>query len=143
MKDGTKNGKYNTAVKAGDKRIQKSVIAWLLSFAAANVSSNDNFAMPEPVVIGLIILSIILGLVVAWTLVDVMRSWDDLDKLVYYKASAITVALCLMFFNSYDLILKSMLPHIEQKAAHLVVIMCVTFMISLIYQKRQYQWKID
>ena len=139
MKDGTQNNKYTTAVKAGEKRIKKSVIAWLLSFAAANVSNANNLAWPEPVVIGLVILSIILGLVVAWTLVDVMRSWDDLDKLVYYKASAITFALCLMLFNSYDLILKTMLPHIEQKAAHLVVIMCITFMISLIYQKRQYQ----
>ncbi len=129
---------YTVQRRIGEKRIKIWTFIWLISFAVARFSNELVPEMQTWLSISLIVLTSGLGIKMILTLIHVMRDWDDLDRLVYYKASTVTFGFTLVGLNIYGLIQTLLFPNSEADIAHLVVILCVTFLLALINEKRKY-----
>lgn len=130
---------YKTQRKVGEKKIKKWTVIWLVSFFIARFAGEWMPEIATWLSISLVTITSGLGIKMILTLIQAMRGWDDLDKLVYYKASTVTFGFSLISLNIYELIRTVFFPDAAANIAHIVVMLCVTFMLAMINEKRKYQ----
>lgn len=130
---------YKAIVRQGEKRIFAWTMIWLVSFFTARFASEALNFNHHYLSLALIVVSFIVGIKMLLVVAKTLKTWDELDRLMYYKACAITCGLGILISNTYELLFAVVFSSGEPKISHLILILCLIFMGSLIREKMRYQ----
>ena len=89
------------------------------------------------------IVAVVVNLVVGFGMIVAnsryLRGLDELHQKIFLDAGALTLGVGLVCGLSYELLEDIKLISFEPEFAHLVILMCVTFLIGMVVGHRRYQ----
>lgn len=131
--DWATNSKRNTL------RLGLWTFAWVAAIALATFGPRYiwDFATLPSVLALLLNLGIGFGMILAN--IRYLQGLDELHRKIFLDASAFTLGVGLVSSLSYELLEDIKLITFEPQISHVVVLMCLTFLVGLINRQRKYQ----
>ena len=120
-------------------RVLKWTIAWVVSTACAAFGPKAiwDFAV-IPTILGVLVnMAIGFGMIVA--VKQHLHAMDEMQQKIFLDAGAITLGVGLVCGLSYELLEDIKLIAYEPEISHLIILMCLTFVVAMITGHRRYQ----
>jgi hypothetical protein len=133
LNDWASSNKKNTV------RLGYWTLAWVLSMAVATFGPKFlwDFAVGPTVLAVLVNLGIGFGMIVKNK--QYLRGLDEMHQKIFLDAGALTLGVGLVCGLSYELLESTKLISFDPEISHLVILMCLTFLIGMIAGHRRYQ----
>jgi hypothetical protein len=130
---------WESSNKKNTVRLGIWTAAWVLSTAlmAFGPKLLWDFATVPTVMAVIFSLAIGFGMILANR--RQLRGLDEMQQKIFLEAGALTLGVGLVCGVSYDILEDIRLITFEPSIAHLVILMCLTFMIGMILGHRKYQ----
>jgi hypothetical protein len=135
-KTGTNN--WAAANRSNTVRLGYWTFAWVATMAAAAFGPRllwDYATLPTLVAV-LVNLGVGFGMIVANR--RYLRGLDELHQKIFLEAGAATLGVGLVCGLSYELLEDIKLISFEPEISHLVVLMCITFLVGMVAGHRRY-----
>lgn len=136
-KTGTNDWAASTAKNTA--RLKYWSIAWVATMAITAFGPKYiwDFATWSTILAVLVNLGVGLGMIVANK--RYLRGLDELHQKIFLDAGALTLGVGLVCGLSYELLEDIKLITFEPEISHLVLLMCLTFLIGMVAGHRKYQ----
>ena len=133
LNDWARSNRKNTV------RLKYWTVAWVVTMAVTAFGPKYlwGFALAPTVLAVLINLGVGIGMILANK--NYIRGQDELHQKIFLDASALTLGVGLVCGLSYELFEDIKLISFEPEISHLVILMCLTFLIGMIAGHRRYQ----
>tara|TARA_R110000796_G_scaffold242038_1_gene363965 strand:- start:107 stop:529 length:423 start_codon:yes stop_codon:yes gene_type:complete len=128
-----------TINKRNTARLAYWTFAWVatMAFVAFGPRFIWDFATLPTTVALIVNLGIGFGMIVANS--RYLQGLDEMHRKIFLDASAFTLGVGLVCGLSYELLESIKLISFQPEISHLVVLMCLTFLVGLIFGHRKYQ----
>ena len=135
----TSSNDWASSNKKNTVRLGYWTLAWVLSMAVAAFGPKYlwGFAVGPTVLAVIINLGIGFGMIVANK--QYLRGLDEMHQKIFLDAGALTLGVGLVCGLSYELLEGAKLISFDPEISHLVILMCLTFLIGMIAGHRRYQ----
>ena len=133
LNDWARSNRKNTV------RLKYWTLAWVVTMAVTAFGPKYlwGFALAPTVLAVLTNLGVGIGMILANK--KYIRGQDELHQKIFLDASALTLGVGLVCGLSYELFEDIKLISFEPEISHLVILMCLTFLIGMIAGHRRYQ----
>jgi hypothetical protein len=113
--------------------------AWVVSTAVLTFGSNLlwNFETLPTVIAA--IANLVIGFGMIFANGRHLRGLDELQQKIFLEAGALTLGVGLVCGMSYEMLEQVKLITFEPEISHLVILMCLTFMVGMIAGHRKYK----
>lgn len=135
-KTGSSSWAGNTAKNT--TRLRYWTFAWVASMAVASFGPKliwDYATLPTVIFI-IINLGVGFGMILANR--QYLKGLDEMQQRIFLDAGALTLGVGLVCGLGYELLSQTKLIPFEAEIAHLVILMCLTFLVGLIAGHRRY-----
>jgi hypothetical protein len=133
LNDWARSNRKNTV------RLKYWTLAWVVTMAVTAFGPKYlwGFALAPTVLAVLTNLGVGIGMILANK--KYIRGQDELHQKIFLDASALTLGVGLVCGLSYELFEDIKLISFEPEISHLVILMCLTFLLGMIVGHRRYQ----
>ena len=135
----TRSNDWATSNKRNTVRLRYWTFAWVATMAVAAFGPKyvwDFTTLPT-------ILALLANLAVGFGMIlmnkQYLQGLDELHQKIFLDAGALTLGVGLVCGLSYELLEDVKLISFEPEISHLVVLMCLTFLVGMIFGHRRYQ----
>jgi hypothetical protein len=130
--------KRNAKQKAATKGLALWTTLWVISQAIAVFG--NLLLWPDTVLLkyAVLILNLLLGLQMIRANRKFLQSLDELEKQIQYESFALTLGLTLVAGLVYSTLTDTILIGVEAEISNLVMFMGITYMISLLYNRKRF-----
>ncbi len=121
------------------RRVQYWTTAWVLSLALAAFGPKflwDFETLPTLVAV-LVNLAVGIGMILAN--IRQVKGMDEMQKKIFLDAAALTLGAGLISACSYELLEDIRLITFQPEISHIILLMCLTFWLSIIVGNKRYQ----
>ena len=113
-------------------------LAWLLTYAAAAFLPGLVWDFAPLPTVAIVLLNLVIGFGMIRVNGRYLQSLDELQQKIFLDACAFTLGVGLIAGLGYELLEDIKLITHEPEISHLVVLMCITFLIAMINGNRRY-----
>ena len=133
------NGDWAVCNKKNTGRLGYWTLAWVVTMAAAAFGPKLvwDFATVPTIVAVLINLAVGFGMILANR--RHLQGLDEMQRKIFLDAGALTLGVGLVCGLSYELLEDIKLISFEPQISHLVILMCVSFMVGMVAGHRKYR----
>lgn len=135
----TRPNDWATSNKRNTVRLRYWTFAWVAMMAVAAFGPKYiwDFATLPTILALLMSMGVGFGMIVANK--RYLQGLDELHQKIFLDAGALTLGVGLVCGLSYELLEDIKLISFEPEISHLVVLMCLTFLVGMIFGHRRYQ----
>lgn len=120
-------------------RLRYWTLAWVLTTALAAFGPKLIWDYATIATIGSILLNLAIGGGMVFATKRHVQGLDELQQKIFLDAGALSLGVGLVFGLSYDLLEDVKLISFQPEIAHLVILMCLTFLAGTIVGHRKYR----
>lgn len=130
---------WQASQKNNTARLKYWTIAWILSLALATFGPKLlwNFQTELTILAVVITLAVGFGMIVA--IKGYVQALDEMQRKIFLDAGALSLGVGLVIGNSYELLEDIKLITFEPEISHLLIVMCLTFLVATIIGHRKYR----
>ena len=136
-----KTGSNDWAANAARNTIRLGywTAAWVVTMAVANFGPRFIWQFNESLTVIAILINLAIGFGMIVAHKHHLKGLDEMHQKIFLDAGALTLGVGLVCGLSYELLEDVKLISFEPEISHLVVLMCLTFLVGMIFGHRRYQ----
>ena len=113
--------------------------AWVISMAVATFGPKFLWEFNTVLTIMAVLANLALGSVMILANIRQVKGMDEMQQKIFLDASAVTLGVGLIAGCSYELLEDIRLIGFQPEISHLILLMCLTFAVSMIVGNRRFQ----
>jgi hypothetical protein len=121
------------------RRLAAWTFAWLLSTALLAFGAKYLWDFNAAYSIAALLTNLVLGGAIIRANIIYLRDLDEMQRKIIFDAMGITLGVGWILGLAYEQMEDVKLISYEPEISHLIIVMCITFMISMIVGHRKYQ----
>jgi len=121
------------------RRVSVWVAAWVVSMAMAAFGPRFLWDFNTAFTVISVLINLALGAGMIMANIRQVKGMDEMQQKIFLDASAVTLGVGLIAGCSYELLEDIRLIGFQPEISHLILLMCLTFAVSLIVGNRRYQ----
>lgn len=137
--DQQNNGEWQQQSKKNTINLFKWTCLWVLSTALAAFGPKFLWDFNVALSIAGICLSIAIGIGMVLANKRYLQGLDELQKKIQAEAMGLALGVGLVFSTSYELLEDIKLITFEPEIPHVIIVMCVGYMVGMILGNKRYQ----
>lgn len=114
-------------------------LAWVLTSALAAFGPRFIWDYHTALTILGVVINVVIGFRMIVANRDYLRSLDEMHRKIFLDAGALSLGVGLVIGLSYELLEDIKLISFEPEISHLVILMCLTFLVGMIRGHRTYR----
>lgn len=130
---------WESSNKKNSVRLGIWTAAWVLSTALMAFGPRFLWDFATVPTVMAVILNLVIGFGMILANRRQLRGLDEMQQKIFLEAGALSLGVGLVCGVSYDMLEDIRLISFEPSIAHLVILMCLTFMVGMIIGHRKYQ----
>jgi len=121
------------------RRVMLWTGAWVISMAVATFGPKFLWEFNTVLTIMAVLANLALGSVMILANIRQVKGMDEMQQKIFLDASAVTLGVGLIAGCSYELLEDIRLIGFQPEISHLILLMCLTFAVSMIVGNRRFQ----
>lgn len=114
-------------------------LAWVLTSALAAFGPRFIWDYQTALTVLGVVINVVIGFRMIVANRDYLRSLDEMHRKIFLDAGALSLGVGLVIGLSYELLEDIKLISFEPEISHLVILMCLTFLVGMIRGHRTYR----
>ena len=130
---------WESSNKKNTKRLGLWTVAWVLSTALMAFGPRFLWEFATAPTVMAVIFNLVIGFGMILANRRQLRGLDEMQQKIFLEAGALALGVGLVCGVGYDILDDIRLISFEPAISHLVILMCLTFMVGMIIGHRKYQ----
>ena len=130
---------WQTSNQPNKRRVMGWASAWVLSTALAAFGPKFFWDFETLPTILAVLLNLTVGVGMIMANIRQLKGMDEMQQKIFLDASAVTLGVGLIAGCSYELLEDIRLISYQPEISHIILLMCLTFAVSMIVSNRRYQ----
>lgn len=130
---------YQTKNNANSVKLRNWTAAWVLTMAIAAFAPRFIWDFNTSITMIALLINLAVGFRMLVANREYLRGLDEMQQKILFDAMAFTLGVGLVIGLSYELLEDIKLIGFEPEISHLIIIMCLTYLIAMIAGHRKYR----
>jgi hypothetical protein len=130
---------YQTKNNAKSVKLRNWTAAWVLTMAIAAFAPRFIWDFNTSITMIALLINLAVGFRMLVANREYLRGLDEMQQKILFDAMAFTLGVGLVIGLSYELLEDIKLIGFEPEISHLIIIMCLTYLIAMIAGHRKYR----
>ena len=130
---------WQASQKNNTARLKYWTIAWVLSLALATFGPKLLWNFQTELTILGVVITLAVGFGMIMAIKGYVQALDEMQRKIFLDAGALSLGVGLVIGNSYELLEDIKLITFEPEISHLLILMCLTFLVGTIIGHRKLQ----
>ena len=130
---------YQTKNNANSIKLRNWTAAWVLTMAIAAFAPRFIWDFNTSITMIALLINLAVGFRMLVANREYLRGLDEMQQKILFDAMAFTLGVGLVIGLSYELLEDIKLIGFEPEISHLIIIMCLTYLIAMIAGHRKYR----
>jgi len=130
---------YQTKNNANSVKLRNWTAAWVLTMAIAAFAPRFIWDFNTSITMIALLINLAVGFRMLVANREYLRGLDEMQQKILFDAMAFTLGVGLVIGLSYELLEDIKLIGFEPEISHLIIIMCLTYLVAMIAGHRKYR----